>query len=182
MNFFEALWNDLLELCGDTVTLGTNNVTTLNIIVWSLFIGFIIGIGVTVYNKIVLSPVINGLIENKAHCEADAITLTEISRPNPFIRFALRRSSSFRRVVKMCGDTDEVRSDGNPLTAKFYLPEENIRRAKNLYAGTEMSVVSVLVSVIVFFVIAILMFTVIPDLITMFTNFIGSVTPDGNII
>ena len=182
MDFFEALWNDLLELCGDTVTLGTNNVTTLNIIVWSLFIGFAIGIGVTVYNKFVLGPVINGLIENKAHSEADALALNEVSRPNPFVRFALRRGSSFRRVVKMCGDTDTMRSKDNPLAAKFYLPEENVRRAKNLYAGAEMSIVSVLISVLVFFIIAVLMFTVVPGLITMFTNFIGSVTPDSNII
>ncbi len=182
MDFFEALWNDLLGLCGDTVTLGTNNVTTLNIIVWSLFFGFVVGIGVTVYNKLVLGPVINGLIENKAHSEADAITLKEVSHPNPFIRFALRKGSTFRRVVKMCGDTDTARSGDNPLAAKFYLPEENIRRAKKLYAGTEMSLVSVLISVIVFFVIALLMFTVVPDLITMFTNFIGNVTPDSNII
>ena len=182
MDFFEALWNDLLELCGDTVTLGTNNVTTLNIIVWSLFIGFVVGIVTAVYNKLVLGPVIDGLIKNNAHSEAVAITLGEVGCVNPFIRFALRKGSSFRRVVKMCGDTEVSRSDDSPLTARFYLPEENIRRAKNLYAGAEMSLASILISVIVFFVIAVLMFTVVPNLITMFANFIGSVTPDSNII
>ncbi len=181
MDFFEALWNDLQGLCGSTVSLGTNNVTTLNIIVWSLFIGFTIGIGITVYNRLVLAPLINGLIENKAHSEKDALTIKDVSHTNPFIRFALRKSSSLRRVVKMSGDTDTSRSSEKSDTASFYIPKENIKRAQML-SGNGTSLVSVLLSVLVFFAIALIAFIVIPDLISMTSNFVNSVTPDRKIL
>ena len=38
IEFFEALKNDLGKIFGETITLGDNPITTLNIIIWSLYI------------------------------------------------------------------------------------------------------------------------------------------------
>lgn len=182
MDFFEALWQDIQKICGDTVALGTNNVTTLNIIVWSLFIGFVIGIAITVYNKFVLGPVVNGLINRKAVCEESAVPLTESGKVNPLVRFALRKNGTFRKIVRMKGDSDGEFAKGGIDTASFYIPEESIHRAEVLYAGNGMSLMSVLLAVLVFFAIALAAFIVVPDLISMLSNFIGSVTPDSKIL
>ena len=80
MDFFEALWRDLGSVFGKRVQLGTNSVTTLNIIVWSLFIGFMIGIGVTLYNKMVLGSLVRELIEHGAHTEDAALTAASSMR------------------------------------------------------------------------------------------------------
>lgn len=181
MDFFEALWLDIQKICGDTVVLGTNNVATLNIIVWSLFIGFLIGIAVTVYNRLVLGPVVNGLVDSKALNEESALPIAEVSRLNPFIRFALRSKSSFRRVIKMVGDTETSKSRESFENARFYIPQENIKRAQ-MISGSGMSLVSVLLSVLVFFVIALIAFIVVPDLISMASNFAESIAPDSNVI
>ena len=63
--FFSALWNDISKICGEKVMLGDNPITTLNIIIWSLYIGFIIGIIITVYNRFVLGSLIRRLIERR---------------------------------------------------------------------------------------------------------------------
>lgn len=81
--FFSALWNDISKICGEKVTLGDNPITTLNIIIWSLYIGFIIGIIITVYNRFVLGSLIRRLIEKGAYSEGGAITVAEARMRQP---------------------------------------------------------------------------------------------------
>lgn len=182
MDFFKALWNDLSEITGDTVTLGTNTVTTLNIIVWSLFIGFMIGIGVTLYNKLVLGALVRRLTSRKAHSESSALTAAEIGCCNPFIGFAMRKNSSLRKIVRAVGDTEEKTADIPFASAKLYIPEDKLHRAELIYGKSGLSVSSVLLAVIAFFAVAIISFIVVPDLMTMLSNFISGITPESNIL
>ncbi|MCI8387880.1 MAG: hypothetical protein HFE63_05375 [Clostridiales bacterium] len=180
--FFEALGNDLNKIFGETITLGDNPITTLNIIVWSLYIGFIIGIGITVYNRCVLGTLIRKLIERQAFSDGGAVTVAELGCGNPFIKFALREKGTLRRIVYMVGDTPETRKRESFDTAKFYLPEQNIHRAEVVYGSSGMNIVSVLLSVLAFLVVVMVAFFVIPNLIQMLTNFIAGVTPNSNIL
>jgi len=182
MDFFEALWNDIMRLCGDTIALGDQPITTLNLIVWSLFIGFMIGIGVTIYNKFVLGALVRELIEHGAHSEEAALTAAEVGCANPFIRFALRENSSFRRVVRMKGDTPTELCKESFKTARYFIPDENVHRAEVIYGGSGTTLVSVLLSVLAFLVVAFVSFIVVPDLIQMLANFIAEVTPASNIL
>ena len=182
MEFFEALWNDLMKICGETITLGDQPVTTLNIIVWSLFIGFMIGIGVTLYNKFILGALVRELIEHGAHSEDAALTASEIGCANPLIRFALRENSSFRRIVHMKGDTQTERSKESFKTARYFIPDDMVHRAEVIYGGTGTTAVSVLLSVLAFLIVAFVSFIVVPDLIQMLTNFLAAVKPAGNIL
>lgn len=182
MDFLKALWNDLMGIVGDTVTLGTNSVTTLNIIVWSLFIGFMLAIGVTVYNRLMIGPMVRKLIERKAFCENTAVSAVEAGCTNPFVRFAMRRNSSLRRIVRIKGDSDEKQSSVPMSGAYLYIPDDKLHRAETLYGNSGMSAGSVLLAVLAFFIIAVVSFIVVPDLITMLSNFIDGITPESNIL
>lgn len=180
--FFDALKNDIGKLCGDTITLGDNPITTLNIVVWSLYIGFLIGIGITVLNRVVLGGLVKKLVDRRAHTEGGALALGELGCSNFFIRTALRNSGTLRRVIRMVGDTDEEHKHDDISTAKFYLPEENIHRAEAIYGLTGTSVMSIVLSVLAFLIVVFLSFVIVPNLIQMLSNFISGITPKSNIL
>lgn len=182
MEFFKTLWNDISGIFGDRIELGTNSVTTLNIIVWSLFIGFMIAIGATLYNKFVVGRVVRALIGREAHTEEAALTAKDVDCADVFIRFALRKKSSLRRIVHMVGDKEAHRADTDFSTAKFYVPHEQIHRAKVIYGEVDASVPTILLSVFAFLLLAVVAFVVVPDLIQLLANFISSVTPNDKII
>lgn len=180
--FFGALWKDISGIFSETITLGDNPITTLNIIVWSLYIGFLIGIGVTVYNRCVLGSLIRRLIARQAFTESDALTVAEVGCANPMIKFALRGNGTLRRVVYMVGDTPETRKREDFNTAKFYIPDENVHRAEVVYGNAGTNFISILLSVLAFLIVVMISFFVIPDLIQMLTNFIAGITPASNIL
>ena len=182
MEFFESLRNSLGAIIGERVELGNNSVTTLNIIVWSLFIGFIIAVGVSVCNRLLLGTLIARLKDKEAFSEDSALTAKELGCANPLIRLALCKNSTFRRIVRMKGDTETVLCADRFTEARFYLPEENIRRAETVYGKTELTAGNVLLSVAAFFALAIVAFIVIPELIQMLSNFISTIAPRSNII
>ncbi len=182
MEFFKTLWNDLYGIFGERVELGTNSVTTLNIIVWAIFAGFIIAIGVTLYSRFVPGKIVRALIEKKAHTRECALFAAEVGCNNAFIRFALRKNSTMRRIVRMEDDTDTERSDKEFEAAKFYIPEEYIHRAESIYGKSDITAKTVILSIIGLLAAAIVAFIVIPNLIQLLANFIESITPSENIL
>ncbi len=181
MEFFKALWRDLTALTGDDITLGTNTVTTLNIIVWSLFIGFILAIFATLYNKFVIGKLVRALLKKDVHSEENATTAAELGCDNPFIRFALRKNASLRRIVYLSGDTEAKQQKYDRESAKLYIPEEKKHRAEVTYGKNDITVGTVLLSIAACVAIAILALIFIPELVNMLSNFIKSVTPNDNI-
>ncbi len=180
--FFESMRNWFGEIAGERIELGTNSVTTLNIIVWSLFIGFLIAIAVSVYHKLVLGSLISALVRGEVFTEDTACSAKELGCTSPLVRFALRKNGTFRRVVRMKGDTDAARCDNSFDEAKFYLPQENVRRAENLYGKSGLTAGNIILSIVAFLALAIVAFIVIPDLLQMLSNFIAGITPNDNII
>lgn len=170
MDFFDALWRELVSVFGERTELGTNSVTTLNIIVWSLFIGFIIAIGVTLYNKIVLGKLVRALIEKDATSPERALALGDVGGENPLIKLALRRGGALRRVVRMAEDNEGEDTGKNVAEGKFYIPEECMHRAKTVYDKPETSVFSVLLAIIAFLVLAMVAFIIIPDIVQLISN------------
>ncbi|MBQ8249605.1 MAG: hypothetical protein IJY93_06965 [Clostridia bacterium] len=181
MEFFKALWNDLTALTGDTVTLGTNTITTLNIIVWSLFIGFILAIFATLYNKFVIGKVVRTLLKKEIHSEENALTAAELECDNPFVRFALRKNASLRRIVYLSGDTDAEQQKYDRSSSKLYIPEGKIHRAEVTYGTKDITAGTVILSIVACIVVAILALIFIPELVTMLSNFIAGITPKDNI-
>ena len=160
-------------------------------IIWPMLCGIIVAIFFAVYNKMVLGAFVRKLLYEGVTTKENAKRLDETGfDKNPFVKIALSTNSSLRRVVYAVSDTaDEngaqqggVTPGGKKRKAKrvpvgelrFYVPEEEIDRAEILYSANGSNVVIALLSVIVFLILAALSFTVIPDLITMLNNFIGS--------
>lgn len=172
MDFFEALWRDFTSLFGERVQLGTNSVTTLNIIVWSLFIGFIIAIGVTLYNKIVLGKIIRALIDKGALTPGSALSADEIGAKTSVLRFALRGKGSLGRVI-LSVQNDAENGECDCENAKYYIPNENLHRAQVVYGKPEIGVFSVLLAIVAFLIVTLLAFLVIPELMQLFSNIFG---------
>lgn len=181
MDFFKAMWDNITDIAGETVTLGTNTVTTLNIIVWALFIGFIIAIFATLYNKFVIGRLVHALIEKGANTEDTALSISEAGCNNAFVRFALRRGTSLRRVVYMVGDT-ELHDAKYDVSAALYIPEEKRHRAEVTYGKSDITPGGVILAVVACAVLAITALILIPDLIKLLANFIDSITPKDNIL
>lgn len=180
--FFGALKDDLAKICGETITLGDNPITTLNIVIWSLYIGFLIGIGITVFNRVVLGGLVKRLVDGGANTEGGAMTIAELGCSNVFVRSALRSGGTLRRIIRMVGDTEEKRSNEDIKKARFYIPEENIHRAEVIYSLSGTNFVSIILSVFAFLVVVFLSFVIIPNLIQMLSNFISNITPQSNIL
>lgn len=180
--FFGALKDDLAKICGETISLGDNPITTLNIVIWSLYIGFLIGIGITVFNRVVLGGLVRKLVERNANTEGGALTITELGCSNLFVRSALRNGSTLRRIIRMVGETEDKRIKEDISTARFYIPQENIHRAEVIYGMSGTNFVSIILSVFAFLLVAFLSFAIVPNLIQMLSNFVTSITPQSNIL
>ncbi len=173
--FFEALKTSFNDTFGDTINLGSTSILTLNIIVWSLFIGFLIGIGATIYNKVILGALTRSIIDRQIFNEDAALSLEQLGHANPFVKFALRRGGTFRRIVRMCGDSADGDSSLSVSRGKFFIPEENIPRAEKIYGNLGVSIPSILLSVLAFLVVTLLALIVVPDLIQLVVNLMSEV-------
>lgn len=178
MEFFKALWNDIVTAFGDPIHLGTNTVTTLNIIVWSLFIGFIIAIGISVYNKTVVGSLVRGLISKKAFSEDSAVTAADVGCKNMFVRLALNKNSTLRRIVCAAGknNNESVSLDSD----KFYIPDSSQEKAEAIYSKNGVSIKNVLIAIVVLVLVAFAALYIVPDLIQMLSNFINGLQSESS--
>ncbi len=179
MDFFESLWSSLSEYCQKIIPLGSNSITTLNIIVWSLFIGFVIAIIITVYNKIFVGAFVRGLIERNAFTEETAVAASELEYSRLVIPF-LKNGAVLRRMITVAG------ADKQPKTVttqnKLYIKEEYLKKADTIYKKTDLTPMSVLIGIGVLVIVVLLSLTVIPTLVGMLLNFLESITPSGNVM
>ena len=180
MDFFKSLWSDFMGTFGKRVELGTNSVTTLNIVVWAMFLGFLIAIAITLYNKLVVGKVVRALVSRKAHEPSCAMTLGDVKCDSKFIRFALRKNGSLRRIVREVQDTEAKCDNVNFEIAKFYIPQKFIRRAESIYGKSDLTPKTVILSVVGLLAITMLAFILIPYIVQLLANFIGSITPSGD--
>jgi ABC-type amino acid transport system permease subunit len=172
---------------------------TLEIIVWSMFLGVIIGAFVILYNKSILGAFVRILLEAGANSPESAKTLEETGfSKNIFVKFSLYVKSTFRKIIQVSpvksgyeikGDTvplenTKKRIKKNRRTAqpklselKFYIPQEMAVRADSIYSNNGTSLLIVIITIALFLTVAILSFTVIPDLVQMLKNFVEFVSP-----
>ena len=152
---------------------------TLEMIVWPMFAGFVVACFAAMYNKKVIGAFVRRLMELKAFDRESAVTLEGCGfLRNRFVRFALRRRGTLRRTVASCdAASGEIADDSSaiPVTAlKFFIPDDKQEKADMMYGSDGTSIVIVLFAILLFLVLAVLSFTVVPDLIQMLSNFISS--------
>lgn len=177
----------------DFSSFATYNGSTLQIVVWSMFAGVVVGVFAVLYNKNVLGSFIKALNEHKAFEPDTARSLKEMGfSKNIFVRFALREHSSFRKTVHAVSiapaeaavetPEKEVRKKKAPHvpvdSLRFYLPAEATERAELLYSKNGANLLTAMAAILLFLVVAILCFTVVPDLLQMLGNFVDHYFPD----
>lgn len=170
---------------------------TLEIIVWSMFLGIIIGAIITLYNKSVLGAFVRKLLEIGATTPESAKTLEETGFSNNiFVKYTLQIKSTYRKIIQAAAINNSVpdsvvtnekaakrkrkRAQRPPLSElKFFIPEEMTMRAHSFYSNKGTSLLIVIMTVALFLTVAILSLMIIPNLVQMLKNFVEFVSPKG---
>ena len=144
---------------------------TLDVVLWSMFIGLIIGALAMLYNKKVGGAVVRKLFDEKAALPEQAMTLKQMGLEKNFlVRFALRKGSGLRKVVLSTEQDAKVTDE-----TLFYLPEEKYSRAALQYDNDGTSVLTVFFAIVLFAIMMIGVKTIVPYLMQMLKNFIEMV-------
>lgn len=157
---------------------------TLYIVIWSLFIGVVIGVGMGIYQKGVLGSLVRKLLEKRATSPDTALTMDEAGlTKNGLVRWMIRRAikgeSSYGRIVSPAPAdlTAPMPTDGAKLPVmadtRFYIPPEMNDRAVTSFSNSGNIIVWGLLSVAAFLAVALLSFYIVPALTDMFRNIVG---------
>lgn len=144
---------------------------TLEIVIWSLFIGIIIGAFSVWYSRRVLGVLVRALLTSNANTVRNALTFNDLGIKNRFVyRIALRKNSTYRKIVHIV-DTDEKKPKIDSL--KFYIPDEVNFRADSMYNPKGTTLLGAFVAIFAFLIMAVLALVVIPDIVKMLQDTIA---------
>lgn len=165
---------------------------TLEIVVWSMFLGIVLGAAGIYYNKNFLGVYVRSLLSFNAASPESAKTLAETGfAKNKHVRFALSYSASFRKMV--CSEpidpnaekfivTEKGRKKKRKFTLdelKFFIPPEKQVKADSIYNDEGSSLKIVFLTVVLFLLVAMASFKVVPSLIQMGSNFVDKYLSSG---
>ncbi len=157
-----------------------NPFITLDLIVWSLFAGFVAAALLAVYTKRVVGGFVRTLLKSECFSEESAKTLSELGfGTNYFIQHSLRTDAALRKLVFRANG---LASNGTIdfLTAEFYIPEEKKYRAEIRYAGKGTGFVDFVICVVILAAAAFAALYLIPDLIQLIDNFITQISSSAS--
>ena len=177
--------------------LNTNNpMVSLELIVWSIFVGIVIGAAASIYNKRVIGSFVRALIQGGATMPDSAMTVSETGfRRNLFVRMSLRRGGALRKLVYCANEPAEIPAEkvsalrrffafSNEFhekldmnAAKFYIPGDLTARAEIRYEKKGTDLFSLLITVLVFLVVVYISLKFIPELIGMLDSLITEIVP-----
>ncbi|MBR6645674.1 MAG: hypothetical protein IKL21_07975 [Clostridia bacterium] len=149
-------------------------VKSIDTIAWCMFGGVIIGAGISVYFKEVLGAFVRFLIKNGYNSIENAPRLEETKfAKNFFVKRAIRKGT-YKRVMKTeAPDDDKLTEKELILKTKYYIPEDLVFQAENVFSKKGTNWFALILTVLLFFIVAALSLFVVPDLIQMLNNFIN---------
>ena len=183
--------------------LDTGVITSVRVIVLAIFIGALLGCVYMVYNKKVLGSAVRKILSiEDCRSAENAKTLEELGfSKNPFIRSAVQKSASLRRVVR-CAEEDafyreqnEKREEYNkkreesdqklprfreleyrvdPKTDRFYIPEELCDMASHKFDSKGFGWLSAIIGIIVICIGFFIVLLILPKILTSVDDFLGS--------
>ena len=147
--------------------------TTVDLVVWSLAIGLTIAVLVTFYKRTVLGSLVRAILAADAHDPATAKTLEELklSKKKLLLR-ALRHGSSRSRLFYAVAAEDNGSSDSakDLQTLRYFIPKELTQKAYLMYDNGKYNIWIVLGTILLIFVMAAVLVTLIPLFIQMLKN------------
>lgn len=148
--------------------------TSISTIAWCIFIGVIIGAGISVYFKEVLGAFVRFLIKSKAASPETAVKLEDTKYANNFfVKRAIRKGTYKRVMMAVCPDDDKLTAKEKVLKSSYYIPEDLVFQAENVFSKKGTNWFALILTVVLFFVVALISLIVVPDLVTMLNNFIN---------
>lgn len=167
---------------------------SLNLVVWSLCIGLILGTVGAFIDRHVVGAFVRKLTTDDVHTPEAAVTLESAGfAKNIFVRNALRDGKALRRLV-FCANEEEMpeksaskaaqkllSADSAPervtdlSRARFYIPEETRIRAELRYAERGGSIRLLIASLVLIVLCAVAALHVIPSLIELLDAFLSSI-------
>ncbi len=149
-------------------------VKSIDTIAWCMFGGVIIGAAISIYFKEVLGAFVRFLIKN-GYKSADTAPMLEETKyaKNFFVKRAIRKGT-YKRVMKVQSpDDDKLTEKEVILKSRYYIPDDLVFQAENVFSKKGTNWFALIMTVILFFIVAALSLFVVPDLITMLNNFIN---------
>jgi len=146
----------------------TYEVMTLELVIWSLFVGIVIGVGAIIYSKRILGALVRELLKVEATSPDAAKSFADLGFKHTFLfKFSLRKKSTFRKMVN-------VTTAENGGENKFFIPTEKVYRANYIYNGKDASLLVGLLAVLSFLIMVMLCFWIAPEIGNMTADFIGN--------
>ncbi len=206
-----TIWEDFLDYINDlyngvdgnyeNLGLGSNSMISVSAIVLGLFLGVIIACVAMAYNKQVLGGFVRKLLKDECKSAQSAKSLYELGYlKNPFIRGAVQKSVSLRRVVR-CVEEDEFYELQNaereeyekkraqePSLPKFrereyrvdasadhfYIPEDSCDMAERRFDAKGSSWLTTIIAIIVLCIAFFVLLLVLPKILQLVDEFAGS--------
>ncbi|MBQ8334345.1 MAG: hypothetical protein IJX93_11300 [Clostridia bacterium] len=179
------------------------NGSSMYVIVWGLYIGIMIGVLGALITRVYSARLISALVKCGATDAEHAVTLDSLDiKGKSMIRHMLKPGSVLYRTVE-CANREEFPEQKHsglkkfwhekflseevpekiPFElAKFYLPEERRISAELRFAVEEHPVRNFIFAAVGLFAVACFAVFAIPELLTMFDNFVTQVKPESNIL
>lgn len=155
-----------------------NSTSSMELVIWCMFIGLVLASIFMFYQKKVIGAFVRALLNAQASDSSSAKTLNELGFARNFpVRSALRGGGALRKLVWEMGDNYLENENGvkysarqTPLdvnTARFYITEENRIRAELRYNDKGTDIFMLIITVLVFLMVAYLAATYLPDLLKL---------------
>ncbi len=157
--------------------------TSLESVLIALFVGLFFALGVLFYNKYIPGRIVRYLIGHQIHDESSAVTLAEAGfAKSRLIAFTLREGSMLRKLVVCLPDEEDGRDRKGRVElsrARIYLPEDKCYRADMAYNNNGASLLTVLLTVLLFLVMLALLAIMVPWLLGLIEDFLDLFKGDG---
>lgn len=148
--------------------------TSMRLLIWVLYAGIVIGSLLGTLDKLYCGSFVRALLDNEIVTAESARSLSEIeTRGKWYLRRALRPGKPLWKMIAATAEGE----DGSSVSAKdarFYLPAEKRDLAQLRYQNGSRPVRTLILAVVLLTVAAVLAQTVLPELLTMLDNFVGS--------
>lgn len=179
------------------------NGTSMYVIVWGLYIGIMLGVLFALITRVYSARLISALVKAGASDPGHAVRIDDLPvRGKALIRYLLKPGSVLLRTVE-CANREEFPEVKHSALkkfwhekflssevpekipfdlAKFYIPEERRIAAELRFTVEEHPVRNFILAAVGLFAVACFAVFAIPELLTMFDNFVTQVKPESNIL
>ncbi len=148
-------------------SLWTDTGSSLEKVIWAIFIGIVIAAFVLWYQKNYLGRVARWLYKREIDSPEKSVTLAEMGLDSFFIRRELKnRYSALRKVVYCTKEAERLKNE-DFADARFYIPAEQRNRAYFKYRGNNTTLPVVIITVVLMFIMANLCIEYIPEILEL---------------